>query len=67
MGNLGFQELLVIGVVLLLVMGPKRLPEIAKAIGEAVRAFQDSLRDVPCDPPKFVKTIEHDDNDDRSA
>ena len=65
MGNLGFQELLVIGLVLLVVMGPKRLPEIAKAIGEAVRAFQDSLRDVPRDPPKFVKTIEHD--DDRSA
>jgi len=44
MGNLGFQELFVIFVVALLVVGPKRLPEIARAIGEAIRAFQDSLK-----------------------
>ncbi len=65
MGNIGFQELLVIALIVLLVMGPKRLPEIAKAVGEAIRAFQDSLRDAPQDPPKVVKTITHD--DDRSA
>ncbi len=45
MGNLGFQELFVIGVVALLVVGPKRLPDLAKAIGQAVRAFQDAMRD----------------------
>lgn len=44
MGNLGFQELFVIFLIALLVIGPKRLPELAKAMGEAVRAFQDALR-----------------------
>lgn len=44
MGNLGFSELLVIAGVALLVIGPKRLPHLAQALGEAVRAFQEALR-----------------------
>ena len=44
MGNLGFSELLVIALIAFVVIGPKRLPEMARALGEAVRAFQESLR-----------------------
>lgn len=44
MGNLGFSEVLVILAVALLVIGPKRLPQLAQALGEAVRAFQRALR-----------------------
>ena len=44
MGNLGLSELLVIFIVALLVIGPKRLPEVARALGQAARAFQDALK-----------------------
>lgn len=44
MGNLGLSELVVIFIVALLVIGPRRLPEVARAIGEAVRSFQDTLK-----------------------
>ena len=44
MGNLGLSELLVIAVVALLVIGPRRLPEVARGFGEAIRAFQDALK-----------------------
>ena len=44
MGNLGLSELVVIFIVALLVIGPKRLPEVAKALGEAARAFHDALK-----------------------
>ena len=44
MGNLGLSELLVIFVVALLVIGPKRLPEVARGLGDAVRAFQDAMQ-----------------------
>ena len=44
MGNLGLSELLVILGVALLVIGPKRLPEVARGLGEAARAFQDALK-----------------------
>lgn len=47
MGNLGLSELLVIAVVALLVIGPKRLPEVAKGLGEALRAFQEAMKGPP--------------------
>ena len=47
MGNLGLQELLVIFGIALLVIGPKRLPEVGRAIGQALRAFQDALKGGP--------------------
>ena len=40
MGSLGFPELLVIGVIALLVFGPKRLPDAGKALGQAIRGFK---------------------------
>jgi sec-independent protein translocase protein TatA len=41
--NVGPLELLVIGVIALLVLGPKRLPEAARALGKGVREFRESL------------------------
>ena len=46
MGNLGLSELLVIFVVGLLVIGPKRLPEVARGLAEAIRSFQDAMNPV---------------------
>jgi sec-independent protein translocase protein TatB len=47
MGNLGFQELLVIAVVALLVFGPDRLPELARQAGKAVSRFrQETSRSI---------------------
>ena len=44
MGNLGLSELLVIVIIALLVIGPRRLPELARALGEALRSFQDAMK-----------------------
>ena len=44
MGNLGLSELLVIFVVALVVIGPRRLPEVARGLGEAVGAFQEAMK-----------------------
>jgi len=38
-------HLLVILVIVLLVFGPKRLGEIGKSLGEAIRAFRQDVRD----------------------
>lgn len=38
--DIGFQELLIIGVIALLVFGPHRLPELARALGRALREFR---------------------------
>ncbi len=49
MGNLGLSELLVILVIALLVIGPRRLPEVARGLGEAVKSFQDAMKGTPKD------------------
>ncbi|GLW99667.1 Sec-independent protein translocase subunit TatA [Microtetraspora sp. NBRC 16547] len=40
MGNLGPTELIIIGVVVLLLFGAKRLPDTAKALGQSLRLFK---------------------------
>lgn len=46
MENIGFSELLVILVVVLLLFGAKRLPEVGSSIGKGIREFKRSLSDV---------------------
>jgi sec-independent protein translocase protein TatA len=46
MGNIGFTELLIIAVIVLLLFGAKRLPEIGGSIGKGIREFKRSLTDV---------------------
>ncbi len=43
MGNLGLSELVVILVIALMVIGPRRLPEVGRALGRALQSFQDAL------------------------
>ncbi|HEX3255420.1 MAG TPA: twin-arginine translocase TatA/TatE family subunit [Gaiellaceae bacterium] len=42
-GNIGWQGALVIVLVLLLVFGPKRLPEMGRSLGRGMREFKDSI------------------------
>ena len=44
--NLGMTELLVILMLLLLVFGAKRLPEIGSSMGKSIREFKKSIKDV---------------------
>ncbi len=44
MGRIGFAELLVILVVVLVLFGAKRLPEIGNSLGKAIREFQKALK-----------------------
>lgn len=42
-GFIGLPELLVLGVVVLLVFGPKRLPEMGRSLGKGLREFKSSI------------------------
>lgn len=45
MGRIGLPELIVIAVVILLLFGAKRLPEIARALGQAIKEFKKAGKD----------------------
>lgn len=43
MPNVGAPELIVILIIALLVLGPKKLPEVGRSMGRGMREFKDSL------------------------
>jgi sec-independent protein translocase protein TatA len=43
MPNVGPMELIVILAIALIVLGPKRLPEVGKSLGKGMREFKESL------------------------
>ena len=45
MGNIGLGELVVILLILLLVFGAKRLPEIGRSLGKTVNEFKKGMHD----------------------
>src|SRR5512146_973474 len=55
---IGFPELIVLVVVLLLIFGPKRLPEIGRSLGKGMREFKDSVtgKDEPAKPAELTAT-----------
>ena len=44
--NLGFGEVLIILVIVLLLFGAKRIPEIAGSLGKGITSFKKNLNDV---------------------
>jgi sec-independent protein translocase protein TatA len=47
--SVGPMELVIVLVIALLILGPKRLPEAGKAIGKGMRGFKDSLGGITAD------------------
>lgn len=58
MFDIGFTELLVIGVVALLVIGPERLPRVARTAGHLVGRLQRYVSDVKADINREIELEE---------
>jgi sec-independent protein translocase protein TatA len=57
MPNVGPGELIIVLVIALIILGPKRLPEVGRSVGKGMREFKDSLSGINMD--------DDDDEDDR--
>jgi sec-independent protein translocase protein TatA len=49
-GFVGFPELLLLGVLALVIFGPKRLPEMGRGLGKGMREFKESVTGNPSEP-----------------
>jgi sec-independent protein translocase protein TatA len=45
LGGVGFQEILLIGLFVLVFFGAKKIPEFMKGLGKGVREFKDAMSD----------------------
>lgn len=54
--NIGFQEVLVLALIILLLFGGKKIPELMKGLGKGVKSFKDGMNgkldDVTEEPKK---------------
>ena len=41
--NVGFPELIIVLVIALIVLGPKKLPDFGRSLGNGIREFKDSI------------------------
>ena len=54
--GLGMQEILVIALIVLLLFGGKKIPELMKGLGKGVKSFKDGMKDIEDD--KEIKNEE---------
>ena len=45
-GSIGPMELIIVLVIALIVIGPKKLPEVGRSVGKGMREFKDSLNGI---------------------
>lgn len=60
-GGIGFQEVLLIALVILLFFGGKKIPELMKGLGKGVRSFKEGINEVE----KDIKETTSDDKEDK--
>ena len=52
MGQLGLPELIIIGIIVLLIFGPKKLPDLGAGLGKAIRDFKGAISEDTTDEKK---------------
>jgi sec-independent protein translocase protein TatA len=56
MGGLGLPELIIIGIILLLLFGGKKLPELGAGLGKSIKEFKQAFKSEEPKDPKQNKS-----------
>jgi sec-independent protein translocase protein TatA len=56
-GDIGWQELLIVFVILLLMFGATRLPALSKSLGQSIRGFKTGLKEDEPAPVEAAVTL----------
>lgn len=49
LGNIGAGEIVIVALVVLLLFGGKKIPELMKGLGKGVRSFKDGMKEIEKD------------------
>ena len=60
LGNIGAGEIVIVALVILLLFGGKKIPELMKGLGKGVKSFKDGLKGVEDEVKEVKKDIESD-------
>ena len=55
MFGLGMQEIVIIALIILLLFGGKKIPELMKGLGKGVKSFKDGMKDIDDDKSSCEK------------
>lgn len=55
MFGIGMPELIIILVIILIIFGVGKLPEIGGGMGKAIRNFKDSAKEAEANPPEKIE------------
>jgi len=58
LGGVGFQEIMLIGVVVLVLFGAKKIPEFMRGLGKGVKEFKEGISDIKADVEKDLNPDE---------
>jgi Tat protein translocase TatB subunit len=64
MFGIGMQELIIIAIIALIVVGPKKLPDLAKTLGKGFSEFKKATEGVTEDLKETLKVDDNPKNDD---
>lgn len=52
LGNIGMTEIIIIALIVLLLFGGKKIPELMKGLGKGVKSFKEGINDIEEDIKK---------------
>ncbi|MBO8483131.1 MAG: twin-arginine translocase TatA/TatE family subunit [Bacteroidetes bacterium] len=55
LGNIGAGEIILIALVVILLFGAKKIPELMKGLGKGVRSFKEGISDIEKDINKEIE------------
>ena len=50
MFGIGFQEIVIVAIIVLLLFGGKKIPELMNGLGKGIKSFKDGMKDTSPDP-----------------
>ena len=65
LGNIGAGEIVIVALVVLLLFGGKKIPELMKGLGKGVKSFKQGMKEVEADVNEIKKDIESDETSEK--